>query len=540
MKKYIKLIIILFNITIFLFFALITLASCGNDNHEHTYGEWIITKEATVEETGIRERTCSDCEYKEIEKIDKLNLYTIIWKDADGSILKYDENVVEGTIPIYDGPTPTKKNDETYTYTFAGWDKEIAKASKYETYTAIYYRNFIDYTVTFYDEDETTILSQQTYHYGDVIKDIPVPTKESDGKYIYEFSGWDKNIDDKVTENLTFKAKYNIEYEIVTNGDEITIKRYRGNENDIVIPSIVGDKKVTAIGESAFSYNKNITSIDIPEGVTSIGDEAFYSCNSLMKISIPNSIITIGQNLFSYDLEYNEYDNAYYLGNSFNPYLVMVKTKSLLITTLIIHKDCKIILDEAHKGCILVEIINNSTIDIVKGNSSNGGIALYAINVKQNGTSDIVNQDGYLFLKSKENEINYFFYYEGDNEKIILPNDFNGESYTIWGFPFHDFFQRKYKLVIPDNVVFELSNFYGAIFEYVVTSKKEVSEYTSGIHNSRVEMFGINRVYFSKSYAVWLKLNSEYEVNSYFYSDTKPADTTHNYWHYVDGEPTPW
>ena len=28
--------------------------------------------------------------------------------------------------------------------------------------------------------------------------------------------------------------------------------------------------------------------------------------------------------------------------------------------------------------------------------------------------------------------------------------------------------------------------------------------------------------------------------NTYYYSETKPTDTTKTYWHYVDGVPTPW
>ncbi len=30
------------------------------------------------------------------------------------------------------------------------------------------------------------------------------------------------------------------------------------------------------------------------------------------------------------------------------------------------------------------------------------------------------------------------------------------------------------------------------------------------------------------------------EVTKYFYSENEPTDTTHSYWHYVDGVPTSW
>jgi hypothetical protein len=35
--------------------------------------------------------------------------------------------------------------------------------------------------------------------------------------------------------------------------------------------------------------------------------------------------------------------------------------------------------------------------------------------------------------------------------------------------------------------------------------------------------------------------NSYYtDATKYYYSEEEPTDTTNLYWHYVDGEPTPW
>ena len=56
---------------------------------------------------------------------------------------------------------------------------------------------------------------------------------------------------------------------------------------------------VVAIGKSAFSECKGMTSITIPNSVTSIGQSAFYGCASLTSIELPNSITTIGQGAFS-------------------------------------------------------------------------------------------------------------------------------------------------------------------------------------------------------------------------------------------------
>ncbi|MBO7281494.1 MAG: leucine-rich repeat domain-containing protein, partial [Bacteroidaceae bacterium] len=55
---------------------------------------------------------------------------------------------------------------------------------------------------------------------------------------------------------------------------------------------------VTSIGESAFYYCYDLTSIEIPSSVTSIGEWAFYSCYGLSSIEIPSCVISIGDYAF--------------------------------------------------------------------------------------------------------------------------------------------------------------------------------------------------------------------------------------------------
>lgn len=38
--------------------------------------------------------------------------YTITWKNYDGRVLEIDTDVASGTIPTYDGTTPTREDDE--------------------------------------------------------------------------------------------------------------------------------------------------------------------------------------------------------------------------------------------------------------------------------------------------------------------------------------------------------------------------------------------------------------------------------------------
>ena len=57
---------------------------------------------------------------------------------------------------------------------------------------------------------------------------------------------------------------------------------------------------VTSIGQYAFAYCRNLTSIIIPNGVTNIGFSAFQNCSGLISITIPESVTTIGYNAFLY------------------------------------------------------------------------------------------------------------------------------------------------------------------------------------------------------------------------------------------------
>ena len=64
------------------------------------------------------------------------------------------------------------------------------------------------------------------------------------------------------------------------------------------LTSIHIPSSVTSIGESAFSYCRSLTSIHIPSSVTSIGREAFYGCSSLTSVTIPSSVTSIGESAF--------------------------------------------------------------------------------------------------------------------------------------------------------------------------------------------------------------------------------------------------
>ncbi len=107
------------------------------------------------------------------------------------------------------------------------------------------------------------------------------------------------------------------------------------------------------IANSAFSRCYQLNEITIPDSIASIGAYAFYDCTGLTNIIIPNSIANVGSDAFlcCTNLSYNEFDNAFYLGNSTNPYVVLIKAKSEDIISCQIPEGVKAIYDGAFYAC---------------------------------------------------------------------------------------------------------------------------------------------------------------------------------------------
>ena len=131
---------------------------------------------------------------KDDESIDKIQKFTVEFKDYDGTVLKSEE-VEEGkgaTAPA----NPTREG-----YTFTGWDKEFANITANITVTAIYRIN--TYTVTFKDHDGTE-LDKQTIKYGESAIEPKTPPRRG-----YTFVGWDKEFAN-ITADITVTANYEI------------------------------------------------------------------------------------------------------------------------------------------------------------------------------------------------------------------------------------------------------------------------------------------------------------------------------------------
>lgn len=145
--------------------------------------------------------------------------YTITWNNWNGTTLETDNNVKKGTMPTYDGVTPTRPDDTEYIYTWSGWDPEVVPATANQTYTATYSyeRLTTTYTINFDLNGGTSASYSGSKIVEQFSKDVFFFDCVKEG---WNFRGWSYNgtkvFDEKgnqlanptLAKNMTFVAMY--------------------------------------------------------------------------------------------------------------------------------------------------------------------------------------------------------------------------------------------------------------------------------------------------------------------------------------------
>jgi len=139
----------------------------------------------------------------------------------------------------------------------------------------------------------------------------------------------------------------------VTIGDSVTSIGSSAFSYCYSLTSVTIGDSVTSIGSEAFRGCSGLTSVTIPDSVTSIGSEAFRGCSGLTSVTIPDSVISIGSDAFygCNSALYMEYEYGKYVGNSENPYQVLIEVTNQNLSTYKIHEDTKIIANSVFSSC---------------------------------------------------------------------------------------------------------------------------------------------------------------------------------------------
>ena len=133
--------------------------------------------------------------------------YHISFVNYDSNSL-YQENVLEGSMPQYEGDNPVKPEDEENTYSFSGWTPEISAASEDKTYVATFTARAIAYyKVTFLNYNDTLLYETTVREGRAAVYEGETPTKPEDEEYTYEFDGWDQDLS-SINSEMIAKAKF--------------------------------------------------------------------------------------------------------------------------------------------------------------------------------------------------------------------------------------------------------------------------------------------------------------------------------------------
>jgi len=130
------------------------------------------------------------------------NRYSVEWR-SEGKLLELDENVEAGTLPTYDGATPTKAATAQYTYTFSQWTPSISEVTGNVIYNAAFSQEVNKYAVYFYDEDGSTILQKITVDYGAEAVFTEIAYKKDSVGYTYPHTGWSLSSGEDASAQLT-------------------------------------------------------------------------------------------------------------------------------------------------------------------------------------------------------------------------------------------------------------------------------------------------------------------------------------------------
>lgn len=233
----------------------------------------------------------------------KLNAYTVLWRNWDGTLLERDGSCLYGTNPHYDGNAPTKDMSESTIYVFSGWLPEIGIVQSDIEYVAQFTSKARPYTLIWKNYDGTVLSTQENIPYAvshEYAGDVPSHTGSTDLQYIFE--GWDSSCDSELS-TITYTAKYkavtnpsHFGYKLNDDADGYVITSYDDAVLNVVVPDRIKDLPVVEIGSRAFE-NSLIKSISLPASITKIDDSAF--CRSQLEtVTLVNGLQYIGASAF--------------------------------------------------------------------------------------------------------------------------------------------------------------------------------------------------------------------------------------------------
>ncbi|MBQ1977975.1 MAG: InlB B-repeat-containing protein, partial [Ruminococcus sp.] len=164
---------------------------------------WFMPTDAgdcTIIATGGEYIFTFNTETQKLEVKHVLEKFTVVFQDADGTLLKTEEVEYGKSATAPANPTAPEG------FKFAGWDTEFKFITADTIVTAVYAEIGAQFEVIFVDWDGT-VLSTQVVEAGTAAVAPAAPTREGDAQFSYNFTGWDKDFS-QVSDHMTITAQY--------------------------------------------------------------------------------------------------------------------------------------------------------------------------------------------------------------------------------------------------------------------------------------------------------------------------------------------
>ena len=352
------------------------------------------------------------------------------------------------------------------------------------------------------------------------------------------------------------------------------------------IPEKISDYIVVGIADKAFSEQTQITKVTLPKYIKTLGQRAFYGCTGLTEFTIPESVTSIGHQIFH---KCDNLETVYY-NSSFSPdedmiFLNYSSIKNIVfggetIPAFICFKSSNIqkikILDTvkslneyAFYGCTnLNEVtIGNSVTNIGQhsfqqcSNLKTVTIGNCVKSIEYAAFRDCVKLSN-VSIGNGVTTIGYGAFYNCSSlEQIAIPDSVI--KIVDWAFGYCEGLKN---VTISDSVTnigsnafyhcsnlvnVEIPNSTVTIGSDAFSWCRSLESVTFGISVSTIGdsafryCSNLTSVYYVGDSYGWSNITIGFEnpelksATKYYYSDTSPI-TSGNYWHYVDGKPTPW
>ena len=402
----------------------------GNSQYSYVFSNWSPkVEEVTGDITYI-------AEFKPI-----VNVYTVTWKNYDGSVLEVDEDVPYGTMPSYDGETPIKEKDAENTYYFSGWSPELSEVTGDVTYTAQYESEINKYTVIWKNYDGSVLEIDEDVPYGTMPSyDGETPIREDNPLFSSNFLGWSPEISE-VTCDITYTAVYEYHYfatEISLNIDDLTLYNGRSFQLECTIsPDNTYDKTITYLSSnseivSVTQYGFITANSDGDAVITAkasnglIAQANIHVVTPTIKIDNPqNKVFLFPNNTINLISSTTHLNQAESVWNSSNPSVATVDQNGV------------------------VTAVSEGIVDITLANDGySDSLTLYVINSDEDqfnlGMEFALTEDGEHYTLTK---------YSGTDTDIYIPKHYNGKAVIgIKGSAFYNYSSLS-SIYIPNSII---------------------------------------------------------------------------------------